>query len=79
MKLALAIGILFTIASCGPSKEELERRQRLGTESPEKAYSYSDTPTGISVIKIDGCEYVYCEVSEGVSIVHKQNCKNHYK
>jgi hypothetical protein len=34
---------------------------------------------GISIIKIDKCEYIiYSGHNEG-NIIHKQNCKNHKK
>ena len=35
-------------------------------------YSYS-------VINIDGCEYLKCEVQGGSVIIHKGNCTNHIK
>lgn len=72
MKTTLIIASMLILASCGPSKEEAARQ---GKES--SGIKYYDTPRGISVQKVDGCEYVYCEVVYGVAIVHKQNCKNH--
>ena len=73
-KLLLFIAIYLT--GCGPSKEEKERQARLGKPS-NSATVLSSHASGISVIEIDHCEYVYCEVVYGVAIVHKANCKNH--
>lgn len=58
--------------SCGPSKEEREKEERLKTTSERKS-----TSAGITIMKIDGCEYIYCETPRSVSMTHKANCKNH--
>lgn len=32
---------------------------------------------GISILEIDGCEYLLVTINNNVKIIHKQNCKNH--
>ena len=67
--------VLTMLTACGPSKEQMEKRQRIESNVDTKI-EQPLTPIGISVIKIDGCEYIYCEVGSP-AIVHKANCKNH--
>lgn len=37
---------------------------------------YNETDSGISIVEVDGCQYIYCESSQGVAITHKENCTN---
>ncbi len=63
--------ILLIIPSCDESSN-------IRSEQPSTLIvSYHDTPTGISVQKVDGCEYIYCETGHGCAITHKANCGNH--
>lgn len=68
----LVLAVLYLLSGCGPSREEYEqmKKDNLGY------INNRDTPYGISVQVIDGCEYIYCDNGHGAAIVHKQNCKN---
>lgn len=70
----VAILSAFALSCCGPSREELARGQLLDAKGSEKVHL-----SGIGVVKIDSCEYVFYNPGyrSGVSIIHKANCKNH--
>jgi hypothetical protein len=63
--------IAILLVSCGPSKEELERRMITASDI-EVSYSL-----GVSVLRVDKCEYVLYQGPHGGCIIHKANCKNH--
>jgi len=52
------------------------------TQKQQNVKVYGSMSLDIKVIKIDSCEYVIAQTGYrdgGVSITHKQNCKNHEK
>ncbi len=38
---------------------------------------YQNIQHGVSIIEIDGCEYILVIINYNIQIIHKQNCKNH--
>lgn len=68
----IVVLLIILLASCGPLPEDTNDGKYKNIFIP-----YSETPQGISVQKVDNCEYIYCETKHGVAIIHKQNCKNH--
>lgn len=38
---------------------------------------YQQIQHGVSIIEIDGCEYILVIINYNIQIIHKQNCKNH--
>jgi hypothetical protein len=70
--------IMFTVfLSCAPRSENLPQVSSIVQQSKvDLVIGYNRTPRGISIVVIDGCQYVYVETSSGVAIVHKQNCNN---
>jgi hypothetical protein len=75
MKKLLLIALI-GLMSCGPSREELQREGAQKHGSVTKHIDYSGLPDGVSVIKVDDCEYI-CVEGNGVAITHKANCLNH--
>jgi hypothetical protein len=72
----LVLSITLTIfSSCG--EESPQRKTEEQSTAQPVIVSYGDTPRGISVQKIDGCEYIYAETNHGVAICHKENCSNY--
>lgn len=65
MKKIISLSIIAVMSACNTDT------------AGERKSGYFELPRGISVQTVDGCEYIYCEVNQGVCIVHKQNCKNH--
>lgn len=70
----VSILVIAFFESCGPSREEMERRNMNGVQTKSIYESFSST---IKVIKIDSCEYILYQASHGASMVHKVNCINH--
>lgn len=75
-KIILSLSIMVFIISCGPSRAELERRQKLQNAEDIETYIFYDTETNHEVIVhkaiIDGCEwYISCEDNV---IVHNPHC-----
>lgn len=68
------IVLVFLLGSC-MRKEE---RQRWAEEANKQKpiIDFANTPKGISIQVIDGCQYIYAETTNGVAIVHKANCNN---
>lgn len=72
----LLVLIVMSLAACGPSKEELDRRERdrldslkqFGIVEPPQPASDNLPKTGMNVeaVVINGCTYV-----------HDKNCQNH--
>jgi len=82
-KLAFAIfcliALIFLLRSCmGEEQHKTCSQNQINVEARIKKpeVSYNDTPRGISIQVIDGCQYVYAETNNGVAIVHKANCNN---
>lgn len=59
--------LLLLLTSCGPSEENSNTLHNT---------MITGLPCGITIIKINGCEYIYCEVTYGCAIIHAANCKN---
>ena len=57
-------------------QELVEQQARREKTEKTKVVDYYDTPRGISVQVVDGCQYVYAESRNGVAITHKANCNN---
>lgn len=54
-----------------------EPNTNVDTKPKQKAVvTFSETPRGISVQVVNGCQYVYVESQHGVAIVHAGNCNN---
>lgn len=71
MKKTFVCCILF--ASCGNPPDTIEQN---GKRQPDELYLY------VTVKIVDSCEYIVAHTDTyngGVSIIHKQNCKNHKK
>lgn len=73
--------LLIELTGCGPSKAQLEAKERaknqiytdLDTTSDEGDYYLGD----IEIRVIDSCEYIIAAIySSGISITHKANCRN---
>ena len=69
--LLILVGILLAITSCKKANDSVI--------TPENNSRVVRDKFGlvVEVIKIDGCDYILCDGIESVSIIHKQNCKNH--
>ena len=69
--LLILVGILLTITSCKKANDSVI--------TPENNSRVIKANAGLTVevIKIEGCDYILCDGIESVSIIHKQNCKNH--
>ena len=69
--LLVLVGIILAITSCKKANDSVI--------TPENNSRVIKANVGlvVEVIKIDGCDYILCDGIEGVSIIHKQNCKNH--
>ena len=79
MKKILFVITLFIVSCSPPDRDGMERNSNQEETIQEANVQdvlipYKETPKGISVQIIDSCEYIYCEVTEGVTITHKQNC-----
>lgn len=73
MKSKLIILLMLSVcACCAP----VERNEEPQSEKLKPTIPYNDTPHGITVITIEGCQYVYAETGSGVAICHKANCIN---
>ena len=70
-KLLILVGIILAITSCNEANDS-----KIASENNSRVVSHKVSLT-IEVIKIDGCDYILCDGVESVSIIHKQNCKNH--
>ena len=70
-KLLILVGVLLAITSCNKANDSVI--------TPENNSRVIKANVGlvVEVIKIDGCDYILCDGIESVSIIHKQNCKNH--
>lgn len=72
-KLAVLVGVLVLMVSCkSPSQRELES-QGINPIELQAVGGYN-----VQTVKLDECEYVVAKGVESISIIHKQNCKNHY-
>lgn len=69
MKPLVALLLLVMMAACAAPADNT---------AGDKKVRYKDTPRGISIQRVDGCDYIYCETPHGVAITHKQNCSNHH-
>jgi len=74
--LFLIITLLIVLALIGCSSEpppptELELKTIVHQEIN---YSFRHT---VELLKIDSCEYLLAVQAQGISIIHKYNCKNH--
>ena len=69
--LLVLVGIILAITSCKKANDSVI--------TPENNSRVIKANVGlvVEVIKIDGCDYILCDGIESVSIIHKQNCKNH--
>lgn len=77
-KLIGTIGISIMLTGCGPSKEEIEAKEKgLGLWSNENVKTTQVGGQNFEVIKIDSCEYIYHYGRQSESLIHKANCKNH--
>jgi hypothetical protein len=77
MKNLITILIFGSLIGCAPRRSETnEPTQRNNKFKGETIIPYENTPRGISVQEIDGCQYIYCETGSGVAIIHKANCNN---
>jgi hypothetical protein len=56
---------------CGPSKEEMEARERSGNGTIKETHI-----GGYDILTIDGCEYISCSRNYNI-LTHKGNCPNH--
>lgn len=75
----ILITIILIVSGCMSEKEKknLEREQQeREAKKQTPVVSYHDTPRGISVQVVDGCQYIYVETGNGVAICHKENCNN---
>ena len=70
--LLILVGILLTITSCDKANDSVIPPKNNSRVVREEFHNLT-----IEVIKIDGCDYILCDGIESVSIIHKQNCKNH--
>jgi len=77
MKKLLIIIFGFSLVTCTPHENTNNQTTQ---ENPkfkgETVVSYANTPRGISIQVIDDCQYIYCETTSGVAIIHKANCNN---
>lgn len=77
MKQTIIIILVF-LMGCGPSKEEIEIK-----EKEEGKYSKNGLKTSFiagqdfQIIILDSCEYIYHSGNHSESLIHKANCKNH--
>ncbi len=78
------ITLSVNLFSCGPSREELLAKgeidkygNRIESNSAQRQIATCrQVASGITIHIIDSCEYILvCD--NGVSIIHKANCKNH--
>jgi len=71
MKKILMI-LTIALVSCGPSKEEMEARERSERSTKQT------TDERFEIITIDGCEYIVSTYYSNNSdiLTHKGNCKN---
>ena len=79
MKKLLIVLVGITLFMCCNPQSRTENHQAPKEKEVEahRVMGLTDTPSGISIIVIDNCEYIYCEISgHSASIIHKQNCKN---
>lgn len=72
MKKLTIILVLFSLVSCGPSKEEIEQMEMESLRLHEKFDPEKLKAAGYKIVVIDGCEYIK---SHDV-LTHKGNCKS---
>lgn len=78
MKNLITLLILITIVSCSAPADNNSNNTTKEKKVDQTVFvPYISTRGGISVVKIDECEYVYVETPNGVAIIHKANCKNY--
>jgi hypothetical protein len=73
------IALALLMGSCVSEEQQRQlERERAEQEAKRQkpVVGYSETPRGISVQVVDGCQYVYAETRNGVAICHKANCNN---
>lgn len=78
MKQLIITGLALIFFGCGPSREEIEAREKgIGLWSNENVKTTQVAGQDFEVIKIDSCEYIYHYGNRSESLIHKANCKNH--
>jgi hypothetical protein len=76
MKNLIKILLAGLLTGCVSRNEANEPTQSNNNLKGQSVIPYANTPRGISVQEIDGCQYIYAETGHGVAIVHKANCNN---
>lgn len=70
-------GVLIGLTSC--SSNQTTNETGLYSDSTNIRIIYNRFSYSVSVIKVDGCEYILYSGDKKGGIVHKQNCSNHSK
>lgn len=63
--------LIFILSSCKEPNSNVDSKPK-----QKAVIEYVDTPRGISVQVVNGCQYIYAESKYGLAIVHAGNCNN---
>ena len=76
--IVLLFAIFITSCDCNSPIGQSKIDSTYRSKGIIRKFTWDETPHGVSVIKIDSCEYIYSEaVYNGfMNIIHKANCSN---
>lgn len=68
----VAVELCLIMGSCTKDQRPQQLVENQNRKVVIEGFSYN-----VEVVTIDSCEYILANGAERISIIHKQNCKNH--